>query len=67
MKAPELVLTSLSWLSPESLSATADLFNSDFAYDNPTITKINKIENSGISILLIENEKAQLEKIETYN
>ena len=29
---PELVRTSLSWLSPESLSATADLLSSDLAY-----------------------------------
>ena len=53
MKAPELVLTSLTWLFPESLSATADLFSSDFAYK----TKHNKfktktqISDSVISLL----------------
>lgn len=32
---PELVLTSLSLLWPDTLSATADLFSSDFACCNP--------------------------------
>lgn len=42
---PELVLTSLSLLSPDSLSATSDLFNSDLAYHraiNINQTKSNK-------------------------
>lgn len=41
MNIPELVLTSLCLLSPDSLSATADLFSSDFAYN--TIPKFKQI------------------------